>query len=161
MNQPTIKVILNHRNEKNQSELYSVYLRITINRVSKYVRIPTQKISKKHWNVKNNGENFVKNDHFFAFEINNQIRDYRNKVNEVIKRFYALDKTITHKDILDGIKRKGEAMLFNDFAKQYIANPKEKFELATITKHKTCLSGVRNTSLISCESSILLLRIRS
>jgi glycosidase len=48
---PTLSAVLNWRNEKNKSGLYSTHLRVTIDRGSKYFKIDVpKKISAKEWN---------------------------------------------------------------------------------------------------------------
>ncbi|MEK7227833.1 MAG: hypothetical protein AAB681_00570, partial [Patescibacteria group bacterium] len=65
MNLPQVSVVFNWRNEDNKSELYSIHLRITINRDSRYYKIPLpQKVTEAQWNGKD--DNWVKN-HEFSF----------------------------------------------------------------------------------------------
>ena len=107
MNLPTINVVFNYRNSKTISGLYPIFIRITINRTSKYVLIPIpQNISKTEWNAKNNGVNFIKNSHPYAFEINEKIREFRNKAIEVVKRCYNQNKTIAFESVLHQIQGK-------------------------------------------------------
>jgi hypothetical protein len=50
MDIPHITVILNWRNYKNASGCYSIHLRITINRTSKYFKIETpKKVTPQQW----------------------------------------------------------------------------------------------------------------
>ena len=138
MNLPTISVVFNYRNTKTFSGLYPIFIRITINRTSKYVLIPIpQNISKSEWNPKNNGVNYIKNSHPYAFEINEKIREFRNKAIEVVKRCYNQNKTITFESVIQQIQSKNKENTFNAFVEEYIKNPKEKFEPATITKYKS------------------------
>lgn len=138
MNLPTISVVFNYRNTKTVSGLYPIFIRITINRTSKYVLIPIPlNISKSEWNSKNNGINFIRNSHPYAFEINEKIREFRNKATEVIKRCYNQNKTVTFESVILQIQSKNKENTFNVFVEEYIKNPKEKFEPATITKYKS------------------------
>jgi integrase len=140
MKVPSIKIVHNRLNKKNKSGMYPVHLRITLDRVTKYVLIPTPtKISMADWNKKHNGENYIKNTHPFAFEINEKIRNYKRKVNDVISRHYSQNKTITFDALLKGLNKKGESQIFNHYCKDYIDNPKEVFSAATITKYRTYL----------------------
>jgi integrase len=145
MNKISISVRLNRNNYQSVVDKYSIYLRITINRISKFVLVPTPcKISKAEWNEKHNAINFVKSTNIYAFEINGKIRDYLNKVDELSKRYYLQNKTITFESIFKALKSKKLEMTFNLFADDYIKNPKEKFELATITKYKSFLKHLNN-----------------
>ena len=140
MKTPSISVVFNYRNKKTKSGMYPIHLRITIDQRSKYVKIPTpQKISLSDWNSKNKGDAYIKNTHPFAFEINNKIRDYKQNAYEVIKRYYSLNKTITFEAIIQQISRKNQNFTFNLFVAEYIKDPKEKLEDATLTKYRTFL----------------------
>lgn len=93
MKMPTVTPILNYRNRKNKCSTYPIHLRITLNRASIYLPIPTpQNISVQDWNVKSKGEIYIKNSHPFAFEINQKIIELKNRANEVIKRHYLQNK---------------------------------------------------------------------
>ncbi len=142
---PTVAVVLNYRNQKFKSGMYPIHLRITLNRKSIYlpIQIP-QKIEAQDWNVKNKGENYVKNTHPFAFEINQKIIELKSKANDVIKRHYLQNKSITFDAILQQLNRNSAKLTFNEFAAEYIKNPKEKFELATITKYNTFLKHLND-----------------
>lgn len=138
MKNTTFKVIVNHRTYKNISGLYSIYLRITINRISKYVKIPNlQKIDYKDFNSKAKGENYVKNSNPNAFIINKTIIDFKQKVSEIVYKLISSKKQLTHSNIYEFLNTKSEFLTFNDFVKNYIKHPKEKLELATLTKYKT------------------------
>lgn len=141
MNLPQIRTVYNWRNGTNKSGLYSIHLRLTIDRVSKYFKIPVpQKVSKEQWNGKE--DYWVKN-HPFAFEINNKIIDKKNQINELIKRSYNFNKSLTFDTIFRHLKKKGDSNSFYDYMKEFIANPPEKLEDNTIKKYNTCLSHLQ------------------
>lgn len=141
MNLPQIGVVFNWRNEENKSGLYSIHLRITINRDSRYYKIPVpQKVSLTQWADREDG--WVKN-HPFAFEINNKIREKKNKINDLVKRSYNFNKTLTFETIFRHLKKKGDTNSFYDYMKEFIANPPEKLEPNTIKKYSTCLSHLQ------------------
>lgn len=145
MKLPTVTIVFNRLNSKNKTGMYSLHLRITIERNSKYVPIPLpQKISTSDWNAKHKGDCYVKNSHPFAFEINQKIIEMKNKANDVIKRHYLQNKSITFDAILQQLNRNSTKLTFNQFAAEYIKNPKEKFELATITKYNTFLKHLND-----------------
>jgi hypothetical protein len=87
MSSPQIAAVLNWRNDQNKSGLFSVYLRITINRISRYhkIRIP-KKIREDEWSQTE--DCWVKSSHPFAFEINNKICETKNIVYDPVKRSY-------------------------------------------------------------------------
>ncbi|RYZ26111.1 MAG: hypothetical protein EOO10_16480, partial [Chitinophagaceae bacterium] len=69
---PVVTVVFNWRSETNKSGLYSIHLRITIDRVSRYykVQIPS-KVSYQQWSGVEDA--WVKATHPFSFEINAKI----------------------------------------------------------------------------------------
>lgn len=141
MNMPNIAVVHNWRNETNASGRYSIHLRITIDRVSKYYKVPVpQKVSLLQWSGKDDG--WVKN-HPFAFEINNKISEKKGIVNDLIKRSYTFNKPLSFDAIFRQLKKKGNSNSFYDYMKDFIKNPPEKLEENTIKKYNTCLSHLQ------------------
>ncbi|MBS1511097.1 MAG: site-specific integrase [Bacteroidetes bacterium] len=141
MNLPQIAVIHNWRNEDNKSGLYSIHLRITIERDSRYYKIPVpQKVSKVQWSGKD--DNWVKN-HSFAFEINAKIIEKKNLLNELIKRSYNFNKPLSFETIFKHLKKKGDSNSFYEYMQSFINNPPEKLEENTIKKYNTCLAHLK------------------
>ncbi|MDH4461961.1 MAG: Arm DNA-binding domain-containing protein [Flectobacillus sp.] len=107
MFQPTVTVVFNRLNYKSKSGCYPVYLRITIARKSKYLKIPlSEKIESVHWNAKGyKNDNYIKNTHLFALGLNNQIQAYKLKVRSIIYSF-GLSRQITIEDILNSLENK-------------------------------------------------------
>lgn len=140
---PSVSILFNWRNEVNQSALYPVYIRITIERNSRYYKIPLpQKIRKEQWSGKEG--HWIKNSHPFAFEINNKIAEKQSAVYELIKRYYGAGKTPDFESILSHLNRKGDRSSFIDYMQAYINNPPEKLELNTIKKYQTCLLHLKS-----------------
>lgn len=138
MNLPNIAVVFNWRNEKNASGLYSLHLRITIDRTSRYYKIPVpQKVALVQWTGKEDG--WLKN-HPFAFEINNKIIEKKAILNDLIKRSYNFNKPLTFDTIFQQLKKKGNSNSFYDYMNEFIASPPEKLEENTIKKYRTCLT---------------------
>ena len=91
---PHVAVVLNWRNHDNKSGLFSVYLRITIDRVSRYFKIPIpKKITIDQWS--GSDDCWVKPNHPFSFEINHKILEKKNIVYDLIKRSYNYNKRVT------------------------------------------------------------------
>jgi len=138
MKTPTIVPLLNWQNRINVTGRYSIYLRITIDRISEYYRLHLpQKVAKEEWYGKDG--RWVKDNHPFAFEINDKIREVKNKIDEIVKRFYMHNKQIAFQDIFQHLKKKGDDKIFNDFVKEYIRLKPEKLEIATWEKYTTFL----------------------
>lgn len=158
MNLPQIAVVFNWRNETNKSGLYSIHLRITLDRDSRYFKIPLpQKVSKVQWTGKE--DSWVKG-HPFAFEINNKIIEKKTILNDLIKRNYNFNKPLSFKTIFRHLERKGNSNSFYDYMKDFIANPPEKLEENTIKKYNTCLAHLQEfrSDLLFSEIDNILLR---
>jgi site-specific recombinase XerD len=140
---PTLGIVFNWRNQKNKSGLYSVHLRIKIGDDARYYKIDTpQKIRIDEWSGKEN--NWVKQTHPFAFEINNKILEKKNIVHDLIKRCYNFNKPVSFETIFQHLRRKGDRQSFFDYMDQYIKNPPEKLELNTLKKYRTCLTHLKS-----------------
>lgn len=134
--------MLNWRNEKNVHGLYSVYLRITIDRNSKYLKIAVpQKITRSQWN--GSEYNWVKSHHPFSFEINSKILEHKNTAIDLIKRSYMFNKPLSFQTFFSVMKRKGDRHSFYDFMQRYIDRPPEKLEENTLKKYRTALSHLK------------------
>ena len=139
---PQIAGVLNWRNEQNKKGLYSIHLRITIDRISKYYKIEVpQKVAQKDWAGLE--DMWVKNTHPFSFEINNKIREKKSLLYDLIKRSYNFNKPLNFETIFLHLKRKGDRHSFLDYMQTYILNPPEKLEENTIKKYNTCLSHLK------------------
>jgi site-specific recombinase XerD len=102
----------------------------------------------------------VKQDHPFAFEINNKIREKKAIINDIIKRSYSFGKTLTVALILQQLKRKGDTNSFYDFMDAFIKNPPEKLEENTLKKYRTALTHLKafRTQLTFPEIDNLMIR---
>lgn len=135
---PLVAVVFNWRNEKNKSGLYSIYLRITIDRVSRYYKIQVpQKVAHSQWSGAE--DSWVKAAHPFSFEINNKIREKKAVVLDLIKRSYNFNKNLDFGTIFSHLNRKGDRNSFYDYMRAYIQNPPERLEENTIKKYNTTL----------------------
>jgi len=145
---PQICAVLNWRNATNKTGLYSIHIRITIQRVSKYYKIDIpQKVSLKDWidaNPDSNDDCWVKKSHPFAFEINNKIIEKKNIVNNLVKRSYNFNKNVSFQMIFQHLKRKGDNNSFFDFMQAFIDKPPEKLEENTLKKYRTTLTHLKS-----------------
>lgn len=139
---PTISVVHNYRNKSNKKELYSIHLRVTIERIAKYyeIKVP-QKVSAKEWSGADG--HWVKNTHQFSFEINNKILEKKNILHDLVKRSYNLNKNLDFESVFLHLRRKGDNNSFYGFMQSYIDKPPEKLELNTIKKYKTTLKHLK------------------
>jgi len=143
MHLPQVTAIFNWRKETNVSGLYSIHLRITLNRVAKYYKIDTPvKVQKDQWSGQE--DNWVKQSHPFAFEINNKIREKKNIILELTKRCYNFKKSITFENIMQHLRQRGDKNSFYDFMDAYVKRPPEKLEPNTIKKYSTTLTHLKS-----------------
>ena len=131
----TITPLLNYRGKTNKSGLYSIHLRITIQREQRYykIRIP-QKVSPSQWSGEN--DRWVRNTHPYAFEINNRIQERKSNVMQLVKRCYSVNKAITFNAIEREFSRKGERMVVNDYVRNFIERPPDTVMLTDVTWEK-------------------------
>jgi site-specific recombinase XerD len=142
MDIPNIAVILNWRNHKNASGCYSIHLRITINRTSKYFKIETpKKVTPQQWSGADDA--WVKNSHPFSYEINNKIQEKKMVIHDLIKRYYNLNKPLTFPVIFRQLKKRGDANSFFKYMEDYISDPPENLQENTLKKYQTCLKHLR------------------
>lgn len=143
MKLPTTAVVHNWRRQTNKSGVYPVHLRIAIARVQRYEPIPLPaKITREQWLGED--DNWVRDDHPFYFEINNKIRERKQLVQNLIKKYYLADKTITFTDIFLALKNSGHSGNLNAFFAEYIRRPTDNLELDTFKKYKACLDHLNN-----------------
>jgi site-specific recombinase XerD len=139
---PSVGVVMNWRNENNKSGLYPVHIRIKQGNVARYFRVPAPiKIRKDQWAGKEGA--WVKQNHPFAFEINNKIIEIKGLINEYIKRTVNFGKPVTVEGIIAGLTNKGDNKSFLDFMQRYITRPPEKLEPNTIKKYATTLTHLK------------------
>jgi len=140
---PQVAVVINWRNLQRKKGLYSIHLRITIDRESRYFKIEVpQKISSNEW--QGFEDSWVKSSHPFSFEINSKIREKKSLVLDLIKRSYNFNKPLSFEMIFLHLKRKGDKNSFFDYMKTFIQDPPEKLEENTIKKYHTCLSHLKS-----------------
>ncbi len=131
----SVTPIINYRSKINATGLYSIHLRVTINRQRQYykIKIP-QKVSLKQWSGET--DQWVRSSHPYAFEINNKINEKKTVVINLIKRCYNLNKPVTFYLIDRELLRKGDRAILNDYIKDYITRPPENVVLTEVTWEK-------------------------
>jgi hypothetical protein len=143
MSLPTTAVVHNWRRLNNKSSLYPIYLRITIDRIQKYEMIPVPaKVSKEQWIGED--DNWIREDHPYFFEINTKIREQKQAIQNLIKRYYLAGKTMTFSIITSELKRSGYNKSFSGFFAEYVRRPTDNLEPATFKKYKACLEHLNS-----------------
>ncbi len=134
----SVKPVHNWRNKISKKQVYPIHLQININGIRKYYTIPMpQKVTEEQWSGQDDA--WVKPSHPFFFEINNKIREKKNVVIELIKRFYTFNKSITHPIIFQELNKRYNTCQFNLYFKEYIDHPTDKLEPDTFKKYRACL----------------------
>jgi dimeric dUTPase (all-alpha-NTP-PPase superfamily) len=138
MSLPTTSVVHNWRKIPNKSGKYPVHLRITIDRIHKYdpIELPA-KISKDQWIGQD--DNWVKETHPYFFEINTKIRERKQLIQNLIKRYYLAGKRLNFKIIFSELHGSDQFQSLNSFFTGYIKKPTDKLEPDTFKKYKACL----------------------
>ena len=131
----SVTPLINYRNKTNSKGFYSIHLRVTINRQQRYykVKIP-QKISLKQWSGET--DQWIRNTHPYAFEINNKINEKKTIVMNLIKRCYNLNKPVSFYLIDRELNRKGDRAILNDYVNDFIKRPPENVVLTDVTWEK-------------------------
>lgn len=143
---PTISVKHNWRKLTNQDGRYGIHIRVYLSgeQARHYpVKLPA-KVSPDQWQGKEN--HWVKNNHPFFFEINCKIAETINKLNELIRRYYNMNKPVTFYSIEKELMLRGERNNFNDYFRNYIRHPPETVSLDEVTweKYRACLFHLNN-----------------
>ena len=131
----SVTPLINYRNKTNSKGFYSIHLRVTISRRQRYykIKIP-QKIGLKQWSGET--DQWVRNIHPYAFEINNKINEKKTVVMNLIKRCYNLSKPVTFYLIDRELNRKGDRAILNDYIMDFIDRPPESVVLTDVTWEK-------------------------
>ena len=131
----TVEPVINYRNKVNKSGVYSIHLRITIDRTQRYyeIKVP-EKVKLAQWAGKQ--EAWVRDNHLYAFEINNKIIEKKKIVTDLVKRFYNQNKQLNFYAVDRELNRKGERSIFNDYVRNYIRQPPENVRLDEATWEK-------------------------
>lgn len=143
---PTISVKHNWRKQTNRDGRYGIHIRVYLSgeQARHYpVKLPA-KVSPDQWQGKEN--HWVKNNHPFFFEINCKIAETINKLNELIRRYYNMNKPVTFYSIEKELMLRGERNNFNDYFRNYIRHPPETVSLDEVTweKYRACLFHLNN-----------------
>lgn len=143
---PIISVKHNWRKQTNQNDRYGIHIRVYLSgeQARLYpVKLPA-KVSPDQWQGKEN--HWVKNNHPFFFEINCKIAETINKLNELVRRYYTMNKPVTFYSIEKELMLRGERNNFNDYFRNYIKHPPETVNLDEVTweKYRACLFHLNN-----------------
>jgi len=130
--------VWNWRKKTNENGQYPIHIRINLNRSTKYypVEVP-RNIRKEEWTGKPN--NWVKNTHPFAFEINGAIKEIIDLLDNLVRRYYAAKKSINFAIIFRELQKNNNTNLFNAYFEDFIKDPPETFDPETLKRYRACL----------------------
>lgn len=129
--------VLNKNNRKNKTGKHSIFIRVTVDRQSKYFNLG-ERVEEKYWSGKDN--RWIKDSHPFAFELNSIIK----KKLEILHRYEYRQKLFGNGISLQGISeffyKKADANIFNEFVDEYMRKTLRGKALNTIKKYRTFVS---------------------
>lgn len=128
----SFKVLINKDNRKNISGIYSINIRVTLNRVSKYLKLPC-KIEDKHWSGKES--KWVKDSSPISFELNSLIQTKLSELKLFEIRQQLLGKNVTLDKIVDYFSKKTDPYIVNEYFQEFIDRAKGSREPGTIRNY--------------------------
>jgi site-specific recombinase XerD len=117
------KPVFNRNNQNNKNGLYSIHIRVTIDRKSNYLNPGLKKIGKEFWAGKQN--KWVKESHPLSFDINSLLQQKLLALARFEMTLVQNRRAITFDKFKDHFFRKGDGQVFNDYVDDYIKNIKD------------------------------------
>lgn len=125
----SFKVLINKDKRKNLSGIYSINIRVTLNRVSKYLKLPCR-VEDKHWSGKES--KWIKESSPLAFELNSLIQTKLTELKLFEIRQQLLGKPVTLEKIVDYFFKKTDPYIVNDYFQEFIEKAKTNRNPSTI-----------------------------
>lgn len=141
---PTYCPVWNWRGKKNKNGKYPIHIRIglPVGPEGRYhykypeVELP-QKVAAGQWADKPNA--WVKNNHPFAFEINERIKEKLDILDKLTQRYYSGKKTLNFPIILRELGKDYNINSFNKYFDEYIKSPREVLDETTLGRYRSAL----------------------
>jgi site-specific recombinase XerD len=127
------KAILNKNNIRNKSGRFTVFIRITVDRRSKYFKTE-EKVEEKFWSGKEN--KWIKDTHPFAFELNSVIRKKIHMLQQFEYRQKLFGNGISLETLSEYFHKKADPNVFNEYVAEFMKTVKGK-SLNTLKKYRT------------------------
>ncbi|UXX79776.1 site-specific integrase [Reichenbachiella carrageenanivorans] len=137
----TFQPVFNRKKTKNKSGLYSIHVRVTIDRKTEYINPDLPKISSQYWSGRQN--KWVKESHPNSYEINSLLQRKLGELDDYILQTKLKRRSISFDTIKSHFFRQGDSTLFNDFIKEYLKNMKG-LSLNTIKVYQTFEKHLNN-----------------
>jgi site-specific recombinase XerD len=127
------KAILNKNNRENKTGRHSIFIRITVDRESKYFNLQ-EKIEEKFWGGKEN--RWIKETHPFAFELNSLIKKKLDLLHKYEYRQKLFGNGISLQGITEYFHKKADPNVFNEYVDEFMKTVRGK-SLNTLKKYRT------------------------
>lgn len=130
----TFTALINKDNRKNKSGKYSIFIRITVDRKSRYFRLD-EKVEAKFWIGKEN--HWIKTDHPFSFELNAAIK---GKIDILYKYYYrqrSFGNGVSMESLASFFNKRADPNVFNEYVVEYMRSGIRGKALGTIKKYRT------------------------
>ena len=136
----TFTPVFNRTNAKNKSGLYSIHIRVTLDRETKYFNPDLPKLKPEFWLAKPKANRWVKDTHPQHFEINKALRKEIADLEEYSNVLQATRIPVTFAKLQVLFDRKGKRDSFNEYVEYYIKEtkfrkPNTKKKYKTFQKH--------------------------
>jgi site-specific recombinase XerD len=130
----SFKPVFNRNNTKTKSGLYSINLRVTIDREFGFFNPKLPKLERKYWQGREN--KWVKDSHPQNHLFNKALMDRMMELQEYVNKLYFLNRPVTFKRLSEFFDQKGDKESFNDYIEHYLKI--RKFNSPnTLKKYKT------------------------
>ncbi len=127
------KVVYNKDNRKNKSGLHSIFIRITVDRKSKYFNL-NEKVEEKYWSGKEN--RWIKESFPFAFQLNTIIKKKLDFLHHYEYQQKVFGNGISMKGLSEFFHKKADPNVFNEYVDEFMKNVKGK-SINTMKKYRT------------------------
>lgn len=127
------KAILNKNNIRNKNGRYTVFIRITVDRRSRYLNTG-EKIDEKHWSGKEN--KWIRDSYPFAFELNTLIRKKIQLLQQFEYRQKLFGNAVSLQGLSEYFSKKADPNVFNEYVAEFMKSIKGK-SLNTLKKYRT------------------------
>ena len=125
--------IINKNNRANKSGKHTIFIRVTVDRHSKYFSID-ERVEEKFWLGKEN--RWIRESHPFSFEINSIIKKKMEILHKYEYRQKLFGNGISIEGITEHFQKKADPNVFNEFVDEFMKTVRGKSD-NTLKKYRT------------------------
>lgn len=129
----SFKAIVNKNNVRNKNGRHTIYIRITVDRRSRYISIG-EKIDEKHWAGKEN--KWIKETFPFAFELNSLIQKKIQLLQQFEYRQRLFGNGVSLDNLTEFFHKKADPNVFNEYVDEFMKSGRG-LSLNTLKKYRT------------------------